>query len=57
MSSMFGIWWCLSVLGRTEISPSSDEQMPPTDITQDMRILAFYVNEAAALIRQPLLID
>ena len=54
MSYVFGIWWCLSVLGRTDFSPSSDEQMPPTDITQDMRILSFYVNEAAALMRQPL---
>ena len=26
-----------------------------TDTTQDMRILAFYVNEAAALMRQPLI--
>ena len=36
MSNMFVIWWCLFVLGRTEISPSSDEQMPTTDTTQDM---------------------
>ena len=49
MSIVFGIWWCLCALGRTEISPSPDEQMPATDITQDMRILAFYVNKAAAL--------
>ena len=41
MFYVFGIWWCLSALGRTDFSPSSDEQMPPTDITQDMRVPAF----------------
>ena len=54
MSYVFVIWWCLCVLGRTEISPSSDVQMPTTDTTQDMGILAFLVNVAAALMRQPL---
>ena len=45
--------WCLSVLGRTDFSPSADEQMPPTDITQDMRVLDVYINEVSALMRQP----
>ena len=54
MSYVFGIWWCLFVLGRTDFSPSSDEQMPPTDITQDMRCLAFYVNEISSFAGQPL---
>ena len=48
MSIVFVIWWCLCVLGRTEISPSSDAQMPTTDTTPDMGILAFLVNVAAA---------
>ena len=47
MSIVFVVWWCLYVLGRTDFSPSSDEQMTPTDITQDMRVLSFYINEAA----------
>ena len=57
MSYVFVIWWCLCVLGRTEISPSSDAQMPTTDTTQDMGIPAFLVNVAAALMRQPLVND
>ena len=53
MSYMFGIWWCLSVLGRTDFSPSSDEQMPPTDITQDMRVPAFFTNMKPAFVSSP----
>ena len=45
--------WRLSDLGQTDFSPSSDEQMPPTDITQDMRVLDVYINEVSALMRQP----
>ena len=41
MSIVFVVWWCLCVLGRTDLSPSSDEQMPTTDTTQDMGILFF----------------
>ena len=46
MSKCLAFVWCLSALGRTDFSPSSDEQMPPTDITQDMRVLAFLAGEA-----------
>ena len=45
MSNVFGLCVVSVRSGRTILRPSPEEQMPPTDITQDMKVPAFHVNK------------